>query len=134
MFTFYIITKSEGTTAEGTDWKFIKRITFHAGDEKIPHGNTQATDGEKPIILLLLSPIKGFFYVLALPVISIVAAMSGAWTKRKEKQTRMERKHRRVVAFLLSFASGSLYVAVFPLIVIGALIKKLALGMTEQKA
>ncbi len=133
MFTFYI-THGRGTaTAEG-DWKFIKGISVHAGNEKTPHGNTQARDGKNTLILLLLSPIKGFFYVLAFPVITIVAVLSGAWTIRKEKQTRLEQEHSRVVAFHLSFIIGLLYVLAFPLIVIWALIKKLALGkMARQK-
>lgn len=130
------MTKSRGTAAaKGTDWEFIKGISVHAEDEKAPHENTHAPDEKKTLVLLLVSPLKGFFYVLAFPVIAIVTAMSGAWTKRKEKQTRLEREHSRVVAFLLSFVEGLLYVAVFPLIVIGALIKKLALKrMERQKA
>ncbi len=75
-----------------------------------------------------------FFYVLAFPVIAIVAVLSGAWTIRKEKQTRLEQEHSRVVAFLSSCIIGLLYMLAFPLIVIGALIKKLALGkMARQK-
>lgn len=94
--------------------------------------NTDATDLNK-ILVLLVSPLKGFFYVLAFPVIAIATSIGGAWTKRKEKQMYLEREYRKVVAFLLSFIEGLLYVAVFPLIVIGALIKKLALGMMEKK-
>jgi len=130
------MTKSSGTAAvKGVDWEFIKGISVHAGDEKTLQGNTQAMDGKKTLVLLLLSPITGFIYVLAFPVLCIATAIRVAWTKRKEKQTRLEREHSRVAAFLLSFASGLLYVVFFPLIVFGALIRKFALKrMERQKA
>ncbi len=91
------------------------------------------TISKKTLVLLLLSPLKGFFYVLALPVMAIVTVMKAVWTKRKEKQIYLEREHSKVAAFLLSFAEGLLFVAFFPFIVIGALIKKLALGMMERQ-
>ncbi len=133
MFTFYMIHGRGTATAKDTNWKFIKRISVHAMDEKTPHRNTQSIDGNNTLFLLL-SPIKGFFYVLAFPVITILAVLSGAWAIRKEKQTSLEQEHGRVAAFLLSFIIGFLYVMAFPLIVIGSLIKKLARGtMTRQK-
>lgn len=79
------------------------------------------------LALLLLIPFKGFFFALAFPGIVIVTVISGAWTKRKELQMRLERDHSRAVAFLLSFVEGLIYVAAFPLVIIGTLIKKIAL-------
>ncbi len=113
--------------------EFKQGLYDYSGKEGILHGNTNAMITKKTLVLLLVSLLKGFFYVLAFPVIAIVTAMSGAWAKRKEKQMLLEREHSRVVAFLSSFVEGLLYVVVFPLIVIGALIKKLALGMLEKQ-
>lgn len=104
-----------------------------AGKGAVVLGNTDAADRKKTLILLLVSPLKGFFYVLTFPVIAIATVARGAWLKRKEKQILLEREHSKVVAFLLSFVEGLLYVAVFPLIVIGTLIKKLTLELMEEQ-
>ncbi len=118
-------------TSKGT--ATAKDVYGHTGDENILHRSPQAMDGKNTLMLLLLSPFKGLFYVLAFPVMVIVTAMRGAWILRKQKQTRLEQEHSRTVAFLISFVGGLLYVAAFPLIIIRTFIKNLALERMERQ-
>ncbi len=107
-------------------------VYVHTGDENICIGARK--DGKNSLMLLLLSPFKGIFFVLAFPMIVIVTAIRGVWILREKKQTRLEQEHSRRAAFFLSFVDGLLYVAAFPLIIIGTFIKKLALGMMERQS
>ncbi len=115
------MTKNRGTEADkGSQSNYKKGLHDHAVNEKV-------------LLLLIVSPLTGSLYVLAFPMIAIVTATIAAWTKRKVKQIYLERKHSKVVAFLISFVNGLLYVAVFPLIIMAALIKKLALDALEKR-